>query len=78
MSDKPGKVPRKLRFSGNSCKGLANNHKEQTKVPQYFWDCSRDSEIIKFFILEVSLVWHDVRGMPRIIKKMTDFWRKKI
>ena len=55
MSDKPGKVPRKLRFSGNCCKGLANDHKEQTKVPQYFWDCSRDSETIKVFILEVSL-----------------------
>ena len=55
MSDKPGKVPRKLRFSGNCCKGLANDHKEQTNGPQYFWDCSRDSETIKVFILEVSL-----------------------
>ena len=103
-------------------------------VPEFLWHCSRNSEIIKLFIWEVSLnltwcrrnapnyqendgflencfrlqtmlkvcrwrflsffgtaqvtqklqsflfwkfhwIWHDVGGMPRIMKKMTDFWK---
>ena len=54
MSKKRGKPPRKLRFSGKWCQGLVNDQKEETKVPQYFWNCSHELEIIIFFILEVS------------------------
>ena len=54
---------------------LDNAKSMQIEVLQYFWNYSRDSEIIKFFILEVSLSCRDVGGMPRIIEKMTDFWK---
>ena len=45
------------------------------EIPEFLWHCSRDSEILKFFILEFHWVWRDVGGMPPIIKKMTDFWK---
>ena len=55
MSEKHPELPTKLRISGKLFEDLVNAKSAQINIPEYFWYWSGDSEIMIFFILEVSL-----------------------
>ena len=40
------------------------------EVLEFLWHCLRNSEIAKFYILQVS---RDLEGIAQIIKEMVDF-----
>ena len=75
MSEKCPELSRKWRISGKLFQAKGNAKSLQMVVPEFLWHCSLDAEIIKFLFCKFHWVWRDLRGMSRIIKKMTDIWK---
>ena len=55
MLHKCPQLSTKWRTSGKFFEGLFNDKSAEIKTPEYFWHWSRDTEIISFYILKVSL-----------------------
>ena len=54
MVEEGSKLSAKNRISGNWFYTLANAQNIYIRLPEYLWHWSRDSQIITFFVLELS------------------------